>query len=131
MAIADEKFMSFTTYRRDGRPVATPVWWVELGDGQYGFWTSSTSGKAKRLAHTARVTVQPSNRRGVVKPGSEPLEGTARVVTGAALEPIREKVVAKYGFQTKLTKPIVTVVSTLRGKRSPYGDAGVIVTLES
>ena len=58
VALADEKYILLTTFRRDGTPVATPVWAVPLDDGKIGFWTSSGSGKAKRLAHTERVTVQ-------------------------------------------------------------------------
>ncbi len=125
---ADEKYVLFTTYRRDGRPVSTPVWWVELGDGSFGFWTSSASGKAKRLAHTSRVTVQPSNMRGVVKPGSSPIEATARVVSGAELETIRQRVVAKYGVWTKVTKFMAQLGGRLKRKPFPYGDRGVIVT---
>jgi PPOX class probable F420-dependent enzyme len=129
MAIgADEKYVLLTTYRRDGRPVSTPVWWVELGDGSFGFWTSSASGKAKRLAHTGRVTVQPCNARGVVKPGSTPVEAAARVVSGAELETIRRRVVAKYGVWTKLTKFIAQLGGVLKRKPFPYGDRGVVVT---
>lgn len=129
MAIgADEKYVLLTTYRRDGAAVSTPVWWVELDDGSFGFWTSSTSGKAKRLAHTPRVTVQPCNARGVVKPGSSPMEATARVVSGPELDAIRQRVVAKYGFQTKVSKFLGQVVGFLKRKPFPYGDRGVIVT---
>ena len=35
---------------------------------------------------------------------------------------------AKYGFMTKVTKLLLTVVSTVKGKRAPYGDLGVVVT---
>jgi uncharacterized protein len=129
MPLTDEKYILLTTFRRDGRPVSTPVWLVDLGADEIGFWTSSASGKAKRLAHTARVTVQPCNGRGVVKPGSEPIDATARIVGGPELETLRKKVVAKYGFQTKLTKLIATVVMGLKGKRYPYGDRGVVITL--
>ena len=129
MAIAaDQKTVLLTTYRRDGTGVSTPVWWVDLGDGSFGFWTSSGSGKAKRLAHTARVTVQPCNNRGVVTPGSAPQEAVARVVSGAEHEMIRQRVVAKYGFLTKITKLVAKTFWTLQGKRIPYGDRGVVVT---
>lgn len=128
MSLGDEKYLLLTTYRRDGTPVSTPVWSVPLDDGKIGFWTSSGSGKAKRLAHTARVTVQPSDARGHVKKDTEPVEATARVVTGPEYEAIRAKVVAKYGFMTKITKVVGTLVTTLKGKRVPYGDRGVIVT---
>ena len=128
MALGDEKYLLLTTYRRDGTPVSTPVWSVPLGEGKFGFWTSSGSGKAKRLAHTARVTVQPSDARGRVKKGTEPVEATAQVVAGPEYEAIRTKVIAKYGFMTKVTKVVGTIFTTLKGKRIPYGDRGVIVT---
>jgi PPOX class probable F420-dependent enzyme len=129
MAFADEKYMLLTTFKRDGSPVATPVWCVELDPGSFGFWTSSASGKAKRLAHTERVTVQPCNARGDVKPGTAASDATARVVSGPELETIRKKVVAKYGVMTKFTKFLAQLGGLLKGKRFPYGDRGVIVTL--
>jgi hypothetical protein len=129
VALTDEKYMLFTTFRRDGRPVATPVWVVDLGDGRIGFWTSSGSGKAKRLAHTPRVLVQPSNARGVVKPGTHAVQATATLVSGPELDAIRQRVHAKYGFATKITKPMAKAVGMLRGKRIPYGDRGVVVQL--
>jgi hypothetical protein len=128
MALADERYMLLTTFRRDGTSVATPVWVTRYDDQSVAFWTSSGSGKAKRLAHTQRVTVQPSDARGRVKPGTEPVEATARVVSGEELAEIRKLVIAKYGFQTKLTKALGTIWGILRGKRIPYGDRGVIVT---
>jgi PPOX class probable F420-dependent enzyme len=129
MAIAaDEQYVLLTTYKRDGTAVSTPVWWVDNGDGTFGFWTSSTSGKAKRLAHTPRVTVQPCNMRGVVKEGSSPEEATARIVSGAELDAIRQRVVAKYGFMTKITKLLAKIGGFVTRKPFPYGDRGVIVT---
>jgi uncharacterized protein len=129
MTITDERYVLLTTYKRDGSPVSTTVWCVDLGNGSFGFWTSSTSGKVKRLSHTSRVTVQPCNSRGRVKPQSETAEGTARVVAGGELETIRQKVVAKYGFWTKITKVLAKIGGLLRGKPFPYGDRGVIVSL--
>jgi PPOX class probable F420-dependent enzyme len=128
MALVDERYMLLTTFRRDGTAVATPVWVTPYDERSVAFWTSSGSGKAKRLAHTQRVTVQPSDGRGRVKPGTEPVEATARVVSGEELEAIRRRVIAKYGFQTKITKVLATIWGTLKSKRIPYGDRGVIVT---
>lgn len=129
MAIgADEKYVLLTTYKRDGAAVSTPVWWADLGDGSFGFWTSSASGKAKRLAHTSRVTVQPCNARGVVNAGSSPVEATARVVSGTELEMIRRKVIAKYGFMTKVAKFFAQLAGFVQRKPFPYGDRGVIIT---
>lgn len=129
MAIgADEKYVLLTTYRRDGTAVSTPVWWVDMGDGSFGFWTSSASGKAKRLAHTSRVTVQPCNGRGAIRAGTSPEQATARVVSGAELEAIRQRVIAKYGFMTRVAKFAGKLIGILKRKPFPYGDRGVIVS---
>jgi len=128
VALGDEKYILLTTFRRDGTPVATPVWSASLGDGRIGFWTSSGSGKAKRLAHTERVTVTPCDARGRVKAGAATVEATARLVTGEELQEIRKRIISKYGVMTKFTKLIGTAMGILRGKRIPYGDRGVVIT---
>jgi hypothetical protein len=129
MALSDEKYVRFTTFRRDGTPVSSPVWLVPIDDNTFGFWTSSGSGKAKRLAHTDRVTLQPCNARGVVNPDSVVTEATARLVTGSEYDQIHQKIVAKYGFMTKITKVAGSVITALKGKRLPYGDCGVVISL--
>jgi len=128
VALTDEKFMLLTTFRRDGTPVATPVWLTALDGGDVGFYTSSASGKAKRLAHTARVTVQPCNARGRVREGTTPINATAQVVTGDELERIRSGIVVKYGYMTKVTRSLAKVGGFIRRKPFPYGDRGVVVT---
>ena len=129
MALADEKYLLLTTFRRNGTPVSSPVWAAALVGGSIGFWTSSGSGKAKRLAHTDRVTVQPCDARGRPKPGTDAMPATARLVTGAELDAIRQKIVAKYGFMTKVTKLLGQVGGIVKRKRIPYGDRGVVITL--
>jgi len=128
VALGDEKYLLFTTFRRDGTPVATPVWAVPLDGGKIGFWTSSASGKAKRLAHTERVTVQPCDARGRLKAGTQPVDATARLVTGSEMAAIHDKVVAKYGFMTKITKLLAKIGGFIKRKPFPYGDRGVIIT---
>ncbi|HEX4110588.1 MAG TPA: PPOX class F420-dependent oxidoreductase [Solirubrobacteraceae bacterium] len=119
MALSDESYLLFTTFRRDGTPVSTAVWVVDLGEGSMGFWTSSGSGKAKRLAHTSRVTLQPCDGRGRVKKDSSPVQASARLVQGDELQAIRAKVISKYGFQTKVTKALAKLVWLAQGKRIP------------
>jgi hypothetical protein len=50
------------------------------------------------------------------------------VVTGPEFAPISEKVVAKYGFLTKLTRTLGTIGGIVKRNRIPYGDVGVVVT---
>jgi PPOX class probable F420-dependent enzyme len=129
VGIADEKYLSLTTYRKSGAPVATPVWVVDMGDGRVGFYTSSGSGKAKRLAHTSKVVVQASDSRGRPKPGTEPIAATAELVTGPQLTEITAKVRAKYGLFTKVTKLLGTIGGIIKRNRIPYADRGVVITL--
>jgi uncharacterized protein len=129
MSLADEQFLAFTTFTRDGTPKVVPVWPVDADDGRIGFITSSESWKVKRLAHTSRVLVQPSDYKGRPTTGSAPRQGTAQVVDGAAFETIHAKVRAKYGFK-------LTVVHGLRslgrlvGRGGQSNDRAVIVTLD-
>lgn len=129
MAMGDEKYVLLTTFKRDGTPVASPVWSVPLEGEKFGCYTSSTSGKAKRLAHTERVTVQPCNARGKVKEGTEPSEATARVVMpGPELEGIKSKVQHKYGFMTKVTKSLARIGGVIKRRPVPYADRGIVIS---
>ena len=129
MTLADEKYLLLTTFKRDGTPVATPVWAAPMDSGAIGFWSSTGSGKAKRLAHTSRVTVQPCDARGRTKAGSTVTDATAVVVKGAQFEEITKKINAKYGFMTKVTKVLGMIGGIVKRNRIPYGDCGVVVTL--
>ena len=128
MALSEEKYVSATTYRRTGVAVPTATWIVPLDGDRYGFWTSSESGKAKRLRSNPTITLQPSDARGRVKTGSEPVTGTAELVTsGADFDAIRSRVRAKYGVQVPISKFLNTLGHLGKGKY-PYGDVCVIVT---
>jgi PPOX class probable F420-dependent enzyme len=105
MPLADETYVSLTTFRRSGEPVATPVWVVPVSDGRLGVWTASESGKVKRLRHDPRVSVQPCNARGQVGAGTEPATGTAEMVrSGRWYDEVMSGVDTKYGLLGRLTK---------------------------
>ncbi len=129
MSISDEKYVSSTTYRKSGAPVATPTWIVDLDGGRVGFWTSSQSGKYKRLRNNPKITLQPSDARGKVKAGTAALEGTAELTTsGPELAAVQRKVRAKYGFMVPMSRFFNTLGHL--GKSFPYGDVAVVVTLD-
>jgi uncharacterized protein len=129
MALSDEKYIRVTTFKKDGTEVSTPTWVVPLDDGKIGFYTSSTSGKAKRLKNNPKVMVQPSDARGRPKAGTSPIDGTAVVVDGAERDAVYERVVAKYGFMTKITRFLAKVGGWIKRKKQPYADRAVVVTL--
>lgn len=131
MALADEKYVRFTTFRRRGDAVSSPVWWVPLDDGRYGFWTSSTSGKVKRLAHTPTVTVQASDGRGRPKTGAPEFAGTADVLTsGPVFDEVTRKVSAKYGVMRHITKALARIGGLIKRTSRPYGDRVIAVRID-
>jgi len=124
--LAGEKYVAFTTFKKDGTPKPTPVWPVDAGDGRIGFITSSTTWKVKRLANNPRVEIQPSDSRGRVKAGSQATSGTAEVVSGSVFDEVKASVSAKYGFQLKL----INFIHALPGRRSGHAnDCAVVITL--
>src|SRR5260370_5947790 len=64
-AIRGQKYISLTTFRKNGEKVATPVWFGEDGDKQY-VMTRSDMGKTKRIRNNSQVQVAPCTIRGKV-----------------------------------------------------------------
>jgi hypothetical protein len=75
------------------------------------------------------VVVQSSDSRGRAKPGTVPVDGTAVVVTGGERDIIYDRVVAKYGFMTKVTRVLSNIGGFVKRKEQPYADCGVVVTI--
>lgn len=89
-------YVSLTTFRRDGTPVASPVWTVQH-DGGWACTTGSDSGKVKRLRHTDRIEVAPCDARGRVADDAPRFTGTGRIVSEEAeYRAIRAAVLRKY-----------------------------------
>ncbi len=118
MAISDEKYVSLVTFRKDGTPVASPVWIVALPDGSAGFTTDDGSGKVKRIRNNPRVTLQACSVRGAVKDGSPVVEATAEVMVGADAAPVWAAICGKYTLMTKLFK-VGTLWRKVRRKPEP------------
>ena len=130
-AIRAAKYISFVSTRKNGTPVATPVWIAPLpylGPHVFGFTIDANAGKAKRLAHTNAVTVQPCDVRGRISPGSQLVGGTAVVVSGAEAEEVRDAIANKYGFTYKLFS-VYLWFSEHFGKGKDQPETAVVVTL--
>lgn len=89
------RYVSLTTWRRDGRPVATPVWVVPF-EGGWAFTTGGEAGKVKRLRRDARASLQVCDRRGRITEGATVYEGAAIVLDGDDAERVAAAVRDKY-----------------------------------
>jgi PPOX class probable F420-dependent enzyme len=63
--VRGQKYISLTTFRKNGAGVATPVWFGEDSDRLY-VMTRSDLGKAKRIRNNPQVRVAPCTIRGAV-----------------------------------------------------------------
>lgn len=64
-AIRGQKYISLTTFRKNGAAVATPVWFGEEA-GKLYVMSESASGKCKRIRNNPAVRVAPCTIRGRV-----------------------------------------------------------------
>lgn len=122
--LAAEKYVVLTTTKKNGQTVPTPVWIARLPDGALGFTTDLGSGKVKRIRNFPDVTLQPSNSRGVITPGSAPVAARASVLTDDAAMPVEQAIKAKYGFMVTLIEVAYKLRSLV--KRSSGGGRAAI-----
>ncbi|CAL9658827.1 PPOX class F420-dependent oxidoreductase [Streptomyces griseomycini] len=114
------KYLLVTSYRRNGTPVATPVWVVRDGDA-LGVWTAADSWKVKRIRARGDVLVGPCDLRG--NPTGEQVPATAEICGPATTARYRGLIARKYGLLGRLT----LLGSRLR--RGLDGTVGIRVTL--
>ncbi|MFE5592259.1 PPOX class F420-dependent oxidoreductase [Streptomyces sp. NPDC056549] len=117
------RYVSLTTFRKNGTGVPTPVWHAVEGDELYVV-SRDDAWKVKRLRNDPRVEVAVCDMRGNVAEGAERYAGTGRLVEGEELNRIRRLLYRKYTWQYWLTD--VPAMIFRRGKR-PH--MGIVVTL--
>ncbi|KDN75713.1 pyridoxamine 5-phosphate oxidase [Streptomyces olindensis] len=118
--LATGKYLLITSYRRNGTPVATPVWVVRDGDA-LGVWTPADSWKVKRIRNRPDILVGPCDARG--NPTGDQVPATAEICDAATTARYRELIARKYGLTGRLT----LLGSRLR--RGVDGTVGLRVTL--
>lgn len=128
-SLADEQYVSFTTFRKNGTAVPTPVWIAPDGE-RLAFLTEGDAGKVKRLRNNSRVELTPCDLRGRVKEGAPTSTGNAVVSADPAeVKRVREVMAAKYGLQAKVFGWVEAIASRVGVKTTPR--AAVVITLDS
>lgn len=121
MDLADARYVSLATFRRNGTAVPTPVWFAAHGE-QYFVFSEGTAGKVKRIRANGRARLAACDVRGrLLGPWHE---GHARLLVDAAEIALAYRALrSRYGWQMKL----LDVLSKLSGKY--YKRALIAVTL--
>lgn len=114
-----QKYLNIETYRKTGKPVRTPVWFVEIG-GSLFVRTSEETGKYKRIRNNSQVKVAPCDLRGNVK--GEWVPADASVSQGPEADEALRLFQAKYGILYAATSILLRkrsyVVLKIRAKES-------------
>lgn len=93
------RYLSLTTFRRDGTPVATPVWLVRDGDALLVI-TGAESGKAKRLRADPRALVATCDMRGTLT--SEAVPATGELLGPEETARAASEITRRYGILGRL-----------------------------
>jgi PPOX class probable F420-dependent enzyme len=121
------KYVSFVTYKKDGSPVATPVWVVPF-EGGYAFTTDPNAFKVKRLRNDARATLTVCNMRGAIAEGAIVHIGAAVVLNESDAQRVDALIRKKYSIGYRMLG-VMSVLKKIAGKGSTAGDAAIKVTL--
>jgi PPOX class probable F420-dependent enzyme len=122
--IERSKHVSLTTYRKDGTPVATPVWHV-VRDGELLMVSELDAWKVKRIRRDSRVTATVCDVRGRIRPGAAVVRGTARLLDEGETQAVRALFARKY-ISSRLGNWATRI---LRLKRKPL--VGIAVTFDA
>jgi uncharacterized protein len=111
----DGKYLSLTSFKRDGTSVATPVWFV--GDnGHLLVETDGDSYKVKRIRRDAHVRIALCDARGRIR--SEPVDADARILPEDERERVERLLGEKYRLERYTVYPLYRLVMRLRGRSS-------------
>ena len=121
------KYLSLTSFRRDGTGVVTLLWFVADGD-RLLIMTDPHSFKAKRIRRNPHVTIAPCSARGRLL--GEPVRARAEVLPDGELPRVEQLMWRKYRFDRVAILPIYRLVRRLRGTPVGTDECAIAITLD-
>jgi PPOX class probable F420-dependent enzyme len=109
------KYLSLTSFKRDGTPVATPVWFV-AEDGHLLVETDADSYKVKRIRRNPHVRIALCDARGRLRGPS--VEGEAEILPESDRGRVERLVRQKYRIDQFTVYPLYRLAMWLRGHGS-------------
>ncbi|MBA2285707.1 MAG: PPOX class F420-dependent oxidoreductase [Ktedonobacteraceae bacterium] len=111
------RFIQLTTFRKNGDPVATGVWFAQ-DQGKLLVTTNGNAGKMKRLRNNGRALIAPSDPRG--RALGEAIEVTARELPPERHTYASRLLVKKYGFAYRMFSFIHIFIGWKRGTKRTF-----------
>jgi len=118
--LATSRYLLVTTFRKDGRPVPTPVWAARDGDSLL-VGSAADAGKVKRIRRDGAVRLAPCTVRGV--PTGAEVPASAVLLDADGSERARRLIARRYG----LVGQLAMLGSRLR--RGRHGTVGIRLTV--
>jgi uncharacterized protein len=109
------KYLSITSFKRNGVGVATPVWFVQEG-GWLLVQTEADSGKVKRIRRNPHVMIAPCTATGRLL--TDPVPARAELLPAAEVARVERLLARKYRIDLLVIKPIRSLQARLR--RQPH-----------
>jgi uncharacterized protein len=117
------RYLSVTTYKRDGTGVSTPVWFVQDG-GRLLLVTDAGSGKVKRIRNNPAVRVALCTASGRIR--ARLMSGHAEVLTD--VKPTEQMIARKYRLDLIVIRPLRALQAALHPGRPRPRSVVVAIT---
>lgn len=124
------RYVSFTSYKRNGEAVSLPVWVVPF-EGGYAFTTDPDAFKVKRVRNNPKVALRVCSVRGKVAQGAAEFRGTAEYVDAVTADRVNRAIRRKYWLAYRVLIAPSNLWSRLRGGSAAAAHAAIKVTLDS
>jgi PPOX class probable F420-dependent enzyme len=122
------RYLSITSFKRDGTGVATPVWFVSDGARLFAF-TDLQSLKIRRIRRNPHVLVASCRVNGKLR--REPVAARAEVLTATAeLQRVQKLLLARYKVSYRVVMLFYRLGRRLRGKQSVADGAALAITVD-
>ena len=127
-ALFPGRFLSVTSFRRDGSGVATPLWFVSDGSRLFAL-TDLHSAKVRRIRQDPRVLIASCRADGKLR--SERLPAHAEVLTATSeLERVQQLLIERYEISYRLVMVIYRLARRLRRRPSVADGAALAITVD-
>ncbi|OBB63415.1 PPOX class F420-dependent oxidoreductase [Mycobacterium sp. 852014-50255_SCH5639931] len=100
------RYALLRSFRRDGTPVDTPIWFGLDGDALV--FRTKVGPKTRRLTTRRDVELTACDHRGRVRPGAKMLAGRATILSGDDAERANRVLHQRYGWQWNIV-PLIKV----------------------
>lgn len=122
------RFLSVTSFKRNGDGVATPLWAVDDGRRLYAF-TDLQSAKVRRIRREPQVLVASCRVNGKLR--GRPVPARAEILTASAdLEYVRRLLLDRYSVSYRLVMLFYALGRRLKGKGAVADGAVLAITVE-